>query len=250
MWIVAQYLPVSFFSLRPANVTTSGGKTLLVPTPYAIKMALLSAVIRSRSFEEGERLFPFLRDLSLYLEPPEEMIVVKSFSKIRREIKDKNNAEKAQRARENKEYPLQPTIAYREYVNYQGSLHLACQLEEENPVYALLPELLLQINYLGKRGGFLQCMSRPAIRVERPTGHFIHLTAEGLQAFSTGGTLQMLDDCGPSLTFAKANIYTDARIVLHKDRILRHIVLPYTQVRSSRSYSWYQRLPSGEQESF
>jgi hypothetical protein len=56
------------------------------------------------------------------------------------------------------------------------------------------------------------------------------------------GTLQMLDDCGPGLTFDKANIYSDARIALHKDRILRHIVLPYEQVRSSRSYSWYQRF--------
>ena len=248
MWIVAHYLPVSFFSLRPANVTTSGGKTLLVPTPYAIKMALLAVAIRSMGIEEGERLFPFLRDLALYLEPPEEMIVVKSFSKIRRELKDKSNPEKAHRARENKEYPLQPTIAYREYVNYQGSFRLACQLEEESPLFELLPELLLQINYLGKRGSFLQIMARPQASSELPAGHFIHLTAEGLQSFSTGGTLQMLDDCGPSLTFAKANIYTDARIVLHKDRLLRHVVLPYTQIRSSRSYSWYRRLSDIHEE--
>ena len=249
MWIVAHYLPVSFFSLRPANVTTSGGKTLLVPTPYAIKMALLATAIRSRGIEEGERLFPFLRDLALYLEPPKEMIVVKSFSKIRRELKDKSNPEKAQRARENKEYPLQPTIAYREYVNYQGSFRLACEVEETNPAQAILPELLLQINYLGKRGGFLQIMAQPQASTQQPEGQFIHLTAEGLQSFSSSGTLQMLDDCGSSLTFAKANIYTDAKIVLHKDRILRHVVLPYTQVRSSRSYSWYQRSVNSTHES-
>src|SRR5690348_15663701 len=116
MWIVARYSPVSFFSLRPASATSSGGKTLLIPTPFAIKMALVKTAIGSRGLVEGERLFPFIRDISIHLEPPAEMIVMKSFSKIRRELKDKSNPEKAQRARERKEYPMQPTIAYREYV--------------------------------------------------------------------------------------------------------------------------------------
>ena len=242
MWITAHYLPVSFFSLRPANATSSGGKTLLVPTPYAIKMALLNIVIHSRSIEEGEHLFPFLRDLAIHLELPEELIVIKSFSKIRRELKDKNNPEKAQKARDEKSYPLQPTIAYREYVNYKGHIQLAFALDTDNPLASILPDLLSQLNYLGKRGGFLQLVEMPQISDELPVGQFVHLTATELQAYDTAGTLQMLDDCGPSLTFAKANIYTDAKITLHKDRILRHIVLPYTQIRSSRSYSWYQRL--------
>src|SRR2546421_6292863 len=242
MWIVAHYLPVSFFSLRPASATSSGGKTLLIPTPYAIKMALLSSIIRSRGIAEGERLFPLLRDLALHLEPPESILVMKSFSKIRRELKDKNNAEKAQRARGKKEYPLQPTIAYREYVKYQGPLRLACQVPTESILAESLPDALMQINYLGKRGGFLQILDRPSVEERQPEGHFIHLTATALQPFSPAGTLQMLDDCGPSLTFAKADIYNDAKIVLHKDRVLRHIVLPYEHVRSSHNYSWYQRI--------
>ena len=242
MWIVAHYLPVSFFSLKSAGATSSGGKTLLVPTPFAIKMALLNATIHRYSRAEGERLFPFLRDLDLYLEPPENILVMKSFSKIRRTLKDKHNAEKAQKARDRKEYPLQPTIAYREYVNYQGPLRLACLVPDESPLIERLPELLMQINYLGKRGGFLQLMEHPHVSAERPEGDFTYLTATTLQPFSAEGTLQMLDDCGPDLTFAKADIFNDAKIVLHKDRVLRHIVLPYRHLRSSHSYSWYQHL--------
>jgi len=243
MWIVAQYLPVSFFSLRPAGATSSGGKTLLVPTPYAIKMALLNAAICSQGINEGERLFPFIRDLSLYLDPPEELIVVKSFSKIRRELKDKSNPAKAQRAREKKEYPMQPTIAYREYINYHGTLRFACEYADDFLSFAL-PPLFTQINYLGKRGGFMQMTELPLISTEPPAGHFTHLTARELQPFLTTGTLQVLDDCGPGLTFAKADIYSDAKVTLNKDRVLRHVVLPYAQVRSSRDYSWYQRMPS------
>jgi len=242
MWITAHYLPVSFFSLRAAGATSSGGKTLLVPTPYSIKMALLSAAICSRGILEGERLFPFLRDSALYLAPPEEIMVLKSFSKIRRELKDKTNPEKAQRARERKEYPMQPTIAYREYVSYTGAFRLACQIQDDSPLAGVLPELLMQINYLGKRGGFLQIMSQPQVSATQPQGRFIHLTAEYPQDFEMEGTLQMLDDCGSSMTFAKANIYDGAKIVMHRDRLLRHIVLPYKQVRSSRSYSWYQQI--------
>jgi hypothetical protein len=242
MWIIARYLPVSFFSLKPAVATSSGGKTLLVPTPYALKMALLDAAIRSFGRAEGERLFPLLRDLSLFLEPPAGMIVMKSFSKIRRELKDKNDPDKSQRARDRKEYPMQPTIAYREYVNYQGAFRLACQLSDGHPLAEHLPALLTRINYLGKRGCFVQLLEPPQTTQELPVGHFVHLTAQGPQPFAAYGTLQMLDDCGPGLTFAKVYVYSEARIVLNKDRLLRHIVLPYRLLRSSRSYSQYQRI--------
>jgi hypothetical protein len=168
--------------------------------------------------------------------------VIKGFGKIRRELKDKTNAEKAARARLEKEYPFQPTIAYREYVSYHGSLRLACELAEESPLAAALPELLIGLNYLGKRGGFLQILEPPEQHAELPAGTFLQLTGTGQKAFPIEGTLQMLDDCGPKLTFAQANIYTDERIVLQRDRVLRHIVLPYQRWRSSHAYTWYKRL--------
>lgn len=70
------------------------------------------------------------------------------------------------------------------------------------------------------------------------SGMFTGITSVKSPLFSTPGLAdaflvapQMLDDCGPSLTFAKADIYNDAKIVLHKDRVLRHSVLPYEYVR-------------------
>src|SRR5579871_3074961 len=98
MWIVAQYLPVAPFSLKPAAATSSGGKTLLAPTPYAIKMALLDIAIRVQGVEAGERLFPFLRDLTVAAALPEDLIVMKGFSKIQRPLKDKGDEQKAMEA--------------------------------------------------------------------------------------------------------------------------------------------------------
>lgn len=246
MWIVAQYLPVAPFSLKPAAATSSGGKSLLAPTPYAIKMALLDVAIRTIGLTQAERLFPALRDLSISLNLPKDLVVIKGFSKIRRPLKDKGDVEKAQEAQARGHWPMQPTIAYREYVYYRDAFQLAFTLIDRDSLPSELPRLLTCINYLGKRGGFVQ-ITQPPVQVENlPEDLFTELTPEGLRSFHSDGTLQVLDDCGDSLTFQRANIYSSERITVGKERILRHVVLPYKLTRSSRSYSWYQRISQEE----
>src|SRR5437763_41387 len=161
MWIVARYLPAALFSLKPAAATSSGGKTLLVPTPFAIKMALLDAAIRTMGIAGGESLFPHLRDLSIWFEAPTDLVVIKGFSKIQRPIRDKGDEEKTREAKEIGHWPMQPTIAYREYCYYGGSFQLAFTLADGMPLAQQLYQLLLSINYLGKRGGFVQIMEPP-----------------------------------------------------------------------------------------
>ena len=135
--MTVRYLPVTLFSLKPAEATSTGGKTLLVVTPYAVKMALLDAAIRTQGVSAGEQLFPALRDLSVALAPPENMVVIKTFGKSWRpaEIKESRNQKAGesleafeermhkmeQRHQENSiqgKYPYYPTIAFREYVYY------------------------------------------------------------------------------------------------------------------------------------
>lgn len=246
MWIIARYLPVAPFSLKPAAATSSGGKTLLAPTSYSIKMALLDAAIRTMGVKEGERLFPSLRDLSISLALPEDLVVIKGFSKIQRPLKDKSDEQKAQEADARGHWPMQPTIAYREYVYLRDPFDLAFSSPESSELPPELPRLLTCINYLGKRGGFIQIMEPPQQVEQLPEGHFTELTPEGLHQFHPDGTLQVLDDCDKSLTFQRANIYSSERITVGKERLLRHVVLPYRLYRSSRSYSWYRRISGGE----
>jgi hypothetical protein len=260
MWTVARYLPVAPFSLKPAAATSSGGKTLLAPTPYAIKMALLDVAIRTMGISEGEQLFPSLRNLTVQIALPEDILVFKSFSKSWRPVESKE-AQKKDETREQFEarqrekladriergqYPLYSTIAYREYVYYRDAFQLAFSSPEEESLPAELSRLLTCINYFGKRGGFMQIMEPPRQHEHLPEGQFTELTAEGLQQFHPDGTLQVLDDCGKSLTFQRANIYSSERITIGKERVLRHVVLPYKLKRSSRSYSWYQRITAEE----
>jgi hypothetical protein len=260
MWIVARYLPVAPFSLKPAAATSSGGKTLLAPTPYAIKMALLDTAIRTMGVSEGEQLFPSLRNLTVQIALPEDILVFKSFSKSWRPVESKE-AQKKDETREEFEtrqrekladriergqYPLYSTIAYREYVYYRDAFQLAFTSPDEESLPAELPRLLTCINYFGKRGGFMQIMEPPQQQEQLQGGLFTKLTSEGLQQFHPDGTMQVLDDCGKTLTFQRANIYSSERITVGKERILRHIVLPYRLLRSSRSYSWYQRVQKEE----
>jgi hypothetical protein len=66
--------------------------------------------------------------------------------------------------------------------------------------------------------------------------------ADETSAFDCRGLLQILDDCGPKMTFEHANIYDSKRIRLGQERVLHHVVLPYRMVRSSRGYTWYERV--------
>ena len=52
MWLVARYAPTALFSLKPSLATSSGATTLLAPTPYALKMALLDVAYRTLGIVE------------------------------------------------------------------------------------------------------------------------------------------------------------------------------------------------------
>ena len=262
MWIVARYLPVAPFSLKPAAATSSGGKTLLVPTPYAIKMALLDVAIRTMGLAVGERLFPALRDLSISLEMPQDLVVMKGFSKIRRPVESKDSQKKDETREEFEarlherqaeriergQYPFYSTIAYREYVYYRDPFQLALGIPDKASFSEELQQLLPGINYFGKRGGFVQILEPPQLLQALPGERFVNLTPDRQHPFSMDGTLQMLDDCGKSLTFQRVNIYSMERITMGKERIVHHVVLPYRLRRSSRSYSWYQYALQEQEE--
>jgi hypothetical protein len=239
MWMVARYAPTALFSLKPAAATSSGGKTLICPTPFAVKMALLDAALRTLGQPVGERLWPDIRDLQIKIGLPERVSVINTFTKIVRPKKHGPSDDNGTGLMT----PFGSTIAYREYVSFGGTVSIAAQISTGDHLPDTLTELFVHITYLGKRGSFLQLLMRPAaiddVDLGAETG-WVTLTQDQT-SFTMGGTLQMLDDCGPKMTFEQADIYSGKRITLGKERILRHIVLPYRLTRSSRGFSLYER---------
>lgn len=236
-WLVAPYRATSFFSLKPASSTSSGGKSLLTPSPFAIKMALLDAAIRLYGSSQGALMFPTLRNLRIALRLPRQAVVNNTFIKIMRPhkggVKDATGT--------GLETPMGNTIAFREYVSFHDEMKLAFQGTSSTE----LTPLLLNINYLGKRGGFVQLQDIPeegGWSDEELKADGYTLLTESTTVFPMDGLLQMLDDCGPAMSFEHANIYSGKGISLGKERILHHVILPYRLVRSSKSYSYYERI--------
>ncbi len=75
-WLNVSYQPVSLFSLKRSDATSMAARTNLVPTPYAIKMALLKVLLEGQGhlhrtdFDTWiNHQFPWIRDLQIYIQP-------------------------------------------------------------------------------------------------------------------------------------------------------------------------------------
>lgn len=227
VWLEAHYQPTTLFSLRPSWTTSSGGKTLLLPSPYALKMAILDAAISAGSLATAESAWPWVRDLGIGIQLPRQIVVTNLFARTLRLRRNPAAPGEIDAG------PFQKTIGYREYVYYSDHITLAFAVADEHS--AQLAAWLAQISYLGKRGGFVQMLA-PA-QVVDDVSELVMLTSEA-DSFPIDGLIQQLDDCDPKMKFAEANIYDGKK----PKRIVRHIVIPYRLARSSRSYSLYEAI--------
>ena len=233
MWLIAEYESVTLFSLKQSSATASGGKTLLVPTPYAVKMALLDVACRALGVDEAKQRWPEIRDLIIAIRPASGVVVTNLFQKVLKPYKNPPKLGTPDFG------PFQRTIGYREYAQLIGPLGIAVGWESADS-NAWIADLMLNVSYLGKRGGFMQMLAPPVTADELPPG-FMNATSNPNQ-FAINGTLQVLDDCAPDLSFDKVNIYSGEKVKMGKDRITRQIVVPYRLKRSSKSFSWYELI--------
>lgn len=230
MWLIAEYEAVTLFSLKLSTATSSGGKTLLVPTPYALKMALLDSACRTLGVKQAESLWEEIRDLHVAIRPAPKVVVTNLFQRILKPFKNP-----PKEGTPDSFGPFQRTIGYREYAQLVGSMAVALEVSEASK--ETFVDLLLNISYFGKRGGFMQLVKTPQF-VEELLPQFVDATSQQT-SFSIFGTLQVLDDCAPELTFEKVNIYSGKKLK-DGDRIRRNVILPYRMTRSSKSFSLYE----------
>ncbi|MBE2236480.1 MAG: hypothetical protein IAE81_01740 [Caldilineaceae bacterium] len=229
MWYVATYAPVSLISLKLATATSTGGKSLLLPTPYALKMALLNVAIQNSGLAMGEAIWPSLRDAKVAVRGPAWITVNNTFTKILKPMKGKPELDPETGLTR----ALINSVGFREYVQWQGELQVALDVENPDAPWA---RWLALINYIGKRGGFIQVLERP-VENEALASGFVDLSTAATD-FPLYGTMQLMDDCTPDLSFEQVNVYTDKRVT----RVLRNVTIPYQVAGSSRGYTLYRRL--------
>ena len=229
MWMIATYSATSLFSLKPAAATASGGQTLLLPTPFAVKMALVDAACRHDGLEVARSAWPWINRLTVAVQPPRYIVVNNTFIKV---LKPRRNP--AAPGSQDEGY-FGRTITYREYAYYSDDFVLALWMQDTDP--DALTRWLAGINYLGKRGSFVQLRDVPYQSDALPEGFVIINGDIGQPALDS--LMTQLDDTTERTTFDHINIYSGK--ALKNYRTLHHTVLPYRLAKSSRGYSYYAR---------
>jgi len=247
-WLVGVFQPTALFSLRASNATSSGGKTLLVPSPYAVKVALVDAAIRAAGLQSGKEIFAAVCACPIRMRPPRHAAVSNTFQRVLRQRRGGDNPGAAQESDGEGESgggPYDRTIAYREVCHFAGTLAIAIGVEDLSATQrSLIAYTLAHINYLGKRGSFMQFL-RVQLVPELPLGFSIPFDQRDLPSVNLDlyGLPQMLDDLGHDEgdLFDRINTYSSKRITLDRERVARYTLLPYRRHASTRHYTAYSR---------
>ncbi|GAB5426310.1 MAG: hypothetical protein Crog4KO_34570 [Crocinitomicaceae bacterium] len=199
-------------------------------------MAILDAACRLDGVTVADDLMTWLSPAQVAICPPEHVVVNNTFIKV---LRPRRNPAKEGSA--DAGY-FQRTISYREYAQLGEGFAIALEIDEQ--YHHQLRDYLLQINYFGKRGSFMQIQDIP-YRSDNLPDDFIAINGDISTGFRMESIMTQLDDTSADVTFKQANIYNkgskaDEKIKLGKDRILHHVSLPYRLVSSSRGYSFYE----------
>ena len=240
-WLVGAYRPVTLFSLRMTHATSKGGKTLVVPTPYSVKMALLDACFRCYSAEVAlgmaRKVFDCLKRREIRVRPPKHCIVNNTFVKV------------LDWSREPLEGPFRNTIVYREFAFFGGDdLLLAIEATGLSDAdQSVLKQLFAHINGLGKRGGFWQFMGSELIEGALPFGFTVPRPEATFEQTAHYALTQALDDFGNVLCaaadgFERVSTYGSGTVRLGEQRVLNATAVPYRRRSASRHFTWYERV--------
>lgn len=224
VWLYVDYEPISPFTLRPSNTTSTGGKSLLAPTPYAIKMGLLDRLIRHIGIEDAGDLFPAIRDLTLYMRVPLATAVNRTFQKVLRNY-------------DSKELRWTPTIAQIEFCVASGLMQLAIPMSDDSNINDMLVLGFSAINYFGKRGSFMQMVDINRIE-DAPDNSFINLCEANTQVIPQG-FLQRMDDMLPDASFEDVSIFNPKA---KGGRRSYTVVFPYQLEHHGSNHTVYQRM--------
>ena len=210
------YQPTNLFSLKESNSTNSGAKSLLIPSPYSIKMALFNQAITidgKEVFEEKKsKGFAFIRDAQI------EYRVLGSFCV--------NNCFVTIQSLRDGTYRGKPS--FREYIYLSDNIEIIFDVKS-NEAKQYLQKYLHRINYFGKRGCFFQFVGYRDNPSEPNVKDF------DVSDFSPG-ILQEYDDISSRADFKNVDNFDSASTKRDK----KILVVPVRNINSSKSYTYFR----------
>ncbi len=223
-WLVLRYRPTALFSLKTSRATSTVGKTLLVPTPFAVKMAFIDAGLRAGKIPDPDAFVKALSSTAVRIGVPEEACVTGTIQKIRQEPKNPSP-----------DQPYIANVAFREVVYFHGALSVAF---EQGACPPILSELAPAINYFGKRGGFVQYEAEE-VRDGLDATFTLPLNQQG--PMPTRCHLATLDDFGPEANFDVINSFSNTPIKRERHRTWTESAVPLGVYNVGVGFVHYRR---------
>jgi hypothetical protein len=227
------------FSLKASFATSSVGRTLVVATPYAVKMAFVDAGFRAGlSDEECAALLRALVAVEVRIAPPGHAVVTHTFVKVRQEPKASD--------------PLRPysaTIAYREVVHQRGTWRWAFDLGAcEETLARRIEDLTPLVSYIGKRGSFIRFVKTE--RVATLGAEFTQPLPPGLPLGSVRRVhIMPLDDFGPDADMETLSSFSSGRPVKGRHRMFVETMIPLGLTNTGPGFSEYRGVENSRVES-
>jgi len=181
------YRPTALFHFKRLDATNKGALTLPMPTPYAVRCALLAVS------DAPEAVFDAVKAKRVIVEPPAEIVINPCWVKI---LDRKRSSKAARKSWDNPEAQAeyQTTMSLREYAHIpsDGNADFTVYLDSLDGIEDLPP----RINYFGKRGSFVQYVGQKEVNTPPDL-------AEGM-AFE-------MDDFKENATWERVNVYNGKR---------------------------------------
>lgn len=211
------YMPTTLFSLRDSACTASGAKSLFLPSPYAIKMAIINQVLTTESqdyFDKHIAKFDLVKNLRINYRVSGYLTANNYLIKIQKKRDQNSN--------------FNSTVSYREYIYASEPLEIIFDTDSDKSV-KFLKKYLYRINYFGKRGcyfQFLRYSDSPSLPNVQPFD--IHKIIPGI--------IQEYDDINERMNFENVNSYSQKKVTRDKKRL----VIPLIRESFSKSFTKYK----------
>jgi len=185
--IQLRYRSTSLFHFKRIDATNKGALTLPMPTPYAVRSALLAVS------DDPEAVFDNVKSKTIIVKPPAEIVHNPCWVKI---LDLKRSEFRAQWDKPEATAEYQSTMSLREYayIPADGSSDLMIYIDSLEGI----EDLPARINYFGKRGSFVQFIGK-----EDNVDPYIPL--EGMEC--------ILQDFSKKATWENVNVYTSKKSV-------------------------------------
>lgn len=243
-WLLFEFQPSTLFALKSSYATSTVASSLMVPTPYVIKMAFLNAAFRSGKDETFCReLVERLARVRVRIKPASESIITQTIQKVRVPKEEKGKREPvAESKATDKLTEYQSTVAYREVVWLKDSWVWAFDVGDDATLANDLRKLAPCVNYVGKRGSFVQLINASEQDGELGPGFTVPLEESGTPPIEVCCHVAPLDDFGSEMTFDAANSYNqESKVRLNKHRRIIPTLVPSRVTNSGYGFRRYSR---------